>query len=184
MKIGKTLLTLAAAILCGSAIALAQPPQNAGQPQGKDGPQMMDSGKMAQMRTDQMVRKYGLDQKQAKKVLRLNKRFFSSQSGRPMGPPPQDGMPGGRPSGGQAGMNPGGMPGGNQGAMPGGGQGMGRPEGRPGGMEMDDTQMEKYNKKLSRILTDSQYKAFLNDQLNSQMPAPFMEGDGNKEPKR
>lgn len=106
---------------------------------------------MAKNRTEEAVKKYGLNEKQATKLLDLNKRF--SDKLRPM----------------RRDMRPG-RQGGNR------GQRMERPDSvkREGGQRPDmRARMEEmrkvqdeYNKELKTILTDEQFKAYEKDEQN------------------
>ena len=137
--------------------------------------------------TEKMVTELQLDEKQQKKIAKLNKKYKTLIEGesREMpkgGQPPKGERPrGGRPSGGSMG-GPGGMQGGGMGGfgggMPGGGMG-GRGGGgmqggpRGGGMGMPgggqpqensydyDKQQQKYDKAIGKILTESQYEGYL-----------------------
>ena len=130
--------------------------------------------------TEKMVSELQLDEKQAKKVTKLNKKYKTliegQQMERPQGQHPQNGnRPSGRPSGG--GGMPGGMGGrggGFGGGMPRGGMG-GRgsgmhdgprgdmPQGGPGEQNSYDydKQQTKYDEKIKKILSDEQYEGYL-----------------------
>lgn len=139
--------------------------------------------------TEKMVSDLKLDEKQAKKVTKLNKKFKTLIEGEqqdnmkgqrpPMGQGRPDGnRGGGRPSGGGFG---GGMPGGGMGGPGGaggfgggmGGRGGGGMQGGPhGGMPPGeggqqqasydyDKQQTKYDKKIRKILSDEQYEGYL-----------------------
>ena len=136
--------------------------------------------------TAKMVSDLKLDEKQTKKVTKLNKKFKKliegeSQEGQrpPMGQGRPDGnRGGGRPSGGGFG---GGMPGGGMGGPGGaggfgggmGGHGGGGMQGGPGGgmppgeggqqqASYDyDKQQTKYDKKMRKLLSDEQYEGYL-----------------------
>ncbi len=109
-----------------------------------------------------------LTEKQYKKVYKLflnvERSRISNFSGmRPPqgGMPPMGGGPGGMMGGGPGGMPPGGMMGGMPGGMPGGAPpqnfGGGQfPQGPPMGMP-DNSEEEKIEKKLRKILTEQQY---------------------------
>ena len=137
--------------------------------------------------TEKMVSELKLDEKQAKKVTKLNKKYKTliegQQMERPQGQRPQNGNhPSGRPSGG--GGMPGGMGGrggGFGGGMPGGGMGGhgGGMQGGPrGGMPQGapkeqnsydyDKQQAKYDEKIKKILSDEQYEGYLQDLLSDQ----------------
>lgn len=112
----------------------------------------MDRTEMIQRRTDGVVKKYGLNEEQAKQLLSLNTKF-ADQMG-PRGPRP-DGQ---------------GMRRGNRGQRPQGGDSIRqqrpqRPQGeanqqRP---QMDD-RMKAYDEELQKIMTPEQYKAYKADQ--------------------
>ena len=140
--------------------------------------------------TEKMVSDLKLDEKQAKKVTKLNKKFKTLIEGEqqdnmkgqrpPMGQGKPDGnRGGGRPGGGFGGGMPGGGMGGPGGAggfgggMPGGGMG-----GRGGGMQGGprggmpptgnqqssydyDKQQSKYDKQMRKLLSDEQYEGYL-----------------------
>ncbi len=128
--------------------------------------------------TEQMVKELQLDDKQQKKVTKLNKKYKTLIEGekreggekmqRPQGQrPPSDERPSGRPGGSMGGPG-GGMPGGG---MPGGGfggRGGGMPGGQHGGMGMAqeksydyDKQQQKYDKAIGKILSEQQYEGYL-----------------------
>ena len=136
--------------------------------------------------TEQMVTELQLDEKQQKKIAKLNKKYKTLIEGESReipkgGQPPKGERPrGGRP-GGSMGV-PGGMQGGGMGSMGGGmhgggmgGRGGGGMQGGPrgGGMGMPvggqpqensydyDKQQQKYDKAISKILTESQYEGYL-----------------------
>ena len=139
--------------------------------------------------TEQMVTELQLDEKQQKKVAKLNKKYKTLIEGEERkipqeGQPTKSGRPsGGRPSGGMGG--PGDMQGGGHGGfgggMPGGGMGgRGGMQGSPrgGGMGMPgssqpqdnsydyDKHQQKYDKAIGKILTELQYEGYL--KLKSQ----------------
>ena len=132
--------------------------------------------------TKMMVKTLQLDEKQQKKIAKLNKKYKTLIEGeqrqapssnrpkmgeRPAGAPPSDGMPGG---GGGFGD---GMPGGGfGGGMPGGG-GMGRGPmggGMPGGSTQKsydyDKNQKKYDKAIGKILSEKQLADY--QELKSQ----------------
>ena len=126
--------------------------------------------------TEKMVKELQLDEKQQKKVAKLNKKYKTLIEGeqveRPQGQrPPMGGRPSGRPSGGMGGPG-GGMPGGFGGGMPGGGfggRGGGMPGSPRGGMPGEqsqeksydyDKQQQKYDKAIGKILTEQQYEGY------------------------
>ena len=134
--------------------------------------------------TEQMEKELQLDEKQQKKVAKLNKKYQTliegEQAERPQDQrPPMGQRPSGRPSGGM-GSPGGGGPGGGGfgGGMPGGGfggrggghgggmQGGPRGGGMPGGLSQEksydyDKQQQKYDKAIGKILTEQQYESYL-----------------------
>ena len=121
---------------------------------------MLTAGAMAQMRpqritqeqmTRRMVRELMLDEKQTKKVTKLNKKFKKLIEGEQ-----QDNMKGQRPTMGQ------GRPGGGGGMQ--GGPGGGMPPGEGSQQQASynyDKQQLKYDKKLRKLLSDDQYEGYL-----------------------
>ena len=130
--------------------------------------------------TEKMVSELHLDEKQAKKVTKLNKKYKTliegQQMERPQGQRPQNGnRPSGRPSrgggmpggmGGRGGGFGGGMPeggiGGRGGGMQGGPRG-GMPQGGPSEQNSYDydKQQTKYDEKIKKILSEEQYEGYL-----------------------
>ena len=126
--------------------------------------------------TENMVKELQLDEKQQKKVAKLNKKYKTLIEGeqveRPQGQrPPMGERPSGRPSGGMGGPGGGfggGMPGGGMGGPGGGmqggprGGGMGMPGGsKPSESTYDyDKQQQKYDKAIAKILTEQQYEGY------------------------
>ena len=122
---------------------------------------------MAKQRTDDAVKKYGLNEEQAQKLLDLNTRYFQK-----MGP-----MMMGGPRRGQGGPRP------QMGERP------QRPEGdtvqhqrrpRPefgGNREEMRKNREAYDTELKTILTDEQYKAYQKDEQSRR------QGRGNRGPR-
>ena len=120
--------------------------------------------------TEKMVSELQLDEKQAKKVTKLNKKYKTliehlqnenRPSGRPSG---GGGMPGGM--GGRGGSFGGGMPGGGMGGRGGGMQGGprgGMPQGGPSEQNSYDydKQQTKYDEKIKKILSEEQYEGYL-----------------------
>ena len=123
--------------------------------------------------TKMMVKDLQLDEKQQKKVAKLNKKYKTLIEGeqpeapgngkpkmgeRPAGAPPSGGMPGGHSGFG------GGMPGGGfGGGMPGGHGGFGG--GMPGVHASEnsydyDKKQKKYDKAISKILTEKQMEGY------------------------
>ena len=128
--------------------------------------------------TEQMVKELQLNEKQQKKVTKLNKKYKTLIEGmemeRPQGQRPPmgerpSGNDGGRPSGG--GMPGGGFGGDFEGGMPGGGFGGGMPGGgfgggMPGGQSQEktydyDKNQKKYDKAIGKILSEQQYEKYL-----------------------
>jgi len=125
--------------------------------------------------TEKMVRDLKLNEKQTKKVTKLNKKFKTLIEGEqqenmkgprpPMGQGKPDGnRGGGRPDGGMGG--PGGA-GGFGGGMPSGGMGGGPRGGMPpsGNQQQAsydyDKQQSKYDKQIRKLLSDEQYEVYL-----------------------
>lgn len=121
--------------------------------------------------TKMMVKDLQLDEKQQKKVAKLNKKYKTLIEGeqreapgnrrpkmgeRPAGAPPSGGMPGGgMPGGGHGGFG-GGMPGGGH-----GGFGGGMPGGAPSDNSYDyDKNQKKYDKAINKLLTDEQKEGY------------------------
>lgn len=115
---------------------------------------------MAKMRTDAVVKKYGLNDDQAKKLLELNTRFAGKI--RPMGPM------GGQRRGGQRmqGDRPQRM---NPDSLRAQGQRRGQGQ-RGGGFNREEMQknMEDYNNELKSILTPEQYEAYQKDEQQNR----------------
>ena len=115
---------------------------------------------MAKMRTDAVVKKYGLNEEQAKKLLDLNTRFAGKI--RPMGPM------GGQRRGGQRmqGDRPQRM---NPDSLRAQGQRRGQGQ-RGGGFNREEMQknMEDYNNELKAILTHEQYEAYQKDEQQNR----------------
>ena len=115
---------------------------------------------MAKMRTDAVVKKYGLNEEQAKKLLDLNTRFAGKI--RPMGPM------GGQRRGGQRmqGDRPQRM---NPDSLRAQGQRRGQGQ-RGGGFNREEMQknMEAYNNELKSILTPEQYEAYQKDEQQNR----------------
>ncbi len=115
---------------------------------------------MAKMRTDAVVKKYGLSEDQAKKLLDLNTRFAGKI--RPMGPM------GGQRRGGQRmqGDRPQRM---NPDSLRAQGQRRGQGQ-RGGGFNREEMQknMEDYNNELKSILTPEQYEAYQKDEQQNR----------------
>ena len=160
----KHLLMICMLLLSGSVLAQEQAPKK----------KRIGYEQMTQIMTKDLK----LDEKQQKKVAKLNKKYKTliegeehkaPEGGRPpMGERPSGGpggMPGGGPGGGGFG---GGMPGGGGfgGGMPGGGFGGGpRGGGMPGGQSQQksydfDKNQKKYDKAISKILSSEQMDGY------------------------
>lgn len=141
----QTILSIAALLMLSTAVMA----QN-GQDQ-RPGQQRLDRTEMIQKRTDDVVKKYGLNEEQAKQLLSLNTKFADQ-----MGPR------GGRPG---QGMRPG-----NRGPRPQGNDSLRhqrrqRPQGEAGqqGRPQRNNQMQAYEEELQKIMTPEQYKAYRAD---------------------
>ncbi len=148
----KMFLALAAAMMM-SASAMAQEAQ-------QQQPRQMDQGEMAKMRTEQMVKDYGLNEEQAAKLLELNTEFQSKM------PMMGRGMRGGqRPQMGQGGERP-------QRQMGQGGERPQRPQMGQGGerprMNFEEMQknMEAYQAGLEKIFTEEQMAKYKENMQN------------------
>jgi len=133
-----------AALLLLSTAAMAQ--DNQGQRPER---QRMDRTEMIKQRTDDVVKKYGLNEEQAKQLLSLNTKYLG-QMGGPRGPRP----------GGQ------GMRQGNRGERPqmADSTAQRRPQGGPRqGRPQMGGQMDEYNTELQKIMTPEQYKTYQAD---------------------
>ena len=131
--------------------------------QGRRERRQFDRTEMIKNRTDDAVKKYGLNEEQAAKLLELNTKYADTMG-------PGRGM--GRRGGGQGGMRP----------RPnfGGGDGQGAQQGqRPEMTEEMKAQMEKmrkereeatkkYEAELQTIMTEDQFKAYKADQEKRQ----------------
>jgi len=137
----KKILAIAAALLLTVGAAIAQTRDNHARGQ------KLSQSELAQKRTDDMIMRYGLNDRQAKKLFRLNKRFAPSIRHDPA------------TRGGEAVRN--------------------APSQGGSHMEMERKQMIRYEKKLSRILTPEQYRAYQMDVKNHYW-APGGHGDGPK----
>ena len=118
--------------------------------------QRMDRTEMIQKRTDDVVKKYGLDEKQAKQLLSLNTKFADKMGGRrgmrPDGHGQRPDRRGQRPD-----MKQNNMKAPNDTAR------MRRPDGpRPNREQMEEN-MKAYDKELQEIMTAEQYKAYKAD---------------------
>lgn len=135
-----------ATLLLLSTAAIAQ--DNQGQRPER---QRMDRTEMIKQRTDDIVKKYGLNEEQAKQLLSLNTKYLGQMGGQRG---PRRGGPGMGP--GNGGQRPQ-MNDTTARRRPQGGQRQGGP--RQGGMQMGG-QMQEYNQELQKILTPEQYKAY------------------------
>lgn len=161
----KHLLMICMLLLSGSVLAQEQAPKK----------KRIGYEQMTQIMTKDLK----LDEKQQKKVAKLNKKYKTliegeerkaPEGGRPpMGERPSGGGPGGMPGGGPGGGGfGGGMPGGGGfgGGMPGGGFGGGpRGGGMPGGQSQDksydfDKNQKKYDKAIGKILSSEQMDGY------------------------
>jgi hypothetical protein len=135
---------------------------------GKEGKTFLTHEQM----TSKMVTELKLNDKQAKKLKKLNKKYASLIEG-PQHKQPSNGKSGGMamggPQGGPGGNMGGGMIGGGPGGNMGGGMVGGGPQGqRPQGfgssnddeLDLSGKKQEAYEKKLKSILSDSQYEGY------------------------
>ena len=185
MKQMRQIMMTVALMLTAGAMA-----QRVDETQPKDGmpemamrPQRMKRITQEQM-TRRMVRELMLDEKQTKKVTKLNKKFKKLIEGEQQDnmkgqrPPMGQGRPGGNhgggaPGGGMGGPRGGGFGGGSFGSGMGGPGGGGGMQGGPGGGMPPgegsqqqasynyDKQQLKYDKKLRKLLSDDQYEGYL-----------------------
>ena len=136
----------------------------------KKQPRKMDKTEMVKHRTDRMVKEYGLDEAQAKKLLELNTTYADKMprmgGHRPGGPRPQ-----GKPDGEK-------KVDGSTGAT------AQQPAERPSKEQMEARRAEMkknaeaYNAELKKILTDEQYQKFTENQKNR--PQRPHQGGGRK----
>jgi hypothetical protein len=151
MKMKKLVLTMIAMVT----MSLSAMAQDTAQVRRQFNPEQM-----AKMRTDAVVKKYGLSEDQAKKLLDLNTRFAGKI--RPMGPM------GGQRRGGQRmqGDRPQRM---NPDSLRAQGQRRGQGQ-RGGGFNREEMQknMEDYNNELKSILTPEQYEAYQKDEQQNR----------------
>ena len=189
MKQMRQIMMTVALMLTAGAMA-----QSVDETQPKDGmpemamrPQRMKRITQEQM-TRRMVRELMLDEKQTKKVTKLNKKFKKLIEGEQQDnmkgqrPPMGQGRPGGNQGGGAPGGGMGGPGGGGFGGGGFGGGSFGGGMGGPGGGGMQggpgggmppgegsqqqasynyDKQQLKYDKKLRKLLSDDQYEGYL-----------------------
>jgi len=134
-----------------------------------------DMTEMVKHRTDETVKKYGLNEEQAAKLLELNTKYMGNFG-------PRRGMrPGGMREGRGRGMRPDSMrqnrprP---EGEVKEGEERPARPEmrgdrpGMRGDREGFRKQMEEYNTELQKIMTEEQYKAYQEDQEKRMQQGP------------
>lgn len=140
----KKIVVSIAALLLLSTAAIAQDNQG----QRPERPRV-DRTEMIKQRTDDIVKKYGLNEEQAKQLLSLNTKYLGQMGGQRG---PRRGGPGMGPA------NGGQRPQMNDSTA------RRRPQGGPrqGGMRMGG-QMQEYNQELQKILTPEQYKAYQAD---------------------
>lgn len=128
--------------------------------------QGFDPAKMVEQRTEMMVKKYGLDEKQAAALKALNEKSLpqARMNGNRQRPEKVDTAKAQRPRAerGQRGM------GNRQGEAGARQRGMG---GRQGGSR-GGAQFEEYNKELQKIMTPEQYKAYQEDMQNMRKGGP------------
>lgn len=149
----KLMMTMAAAILI-SATATAQNEEQGQRPEKK-----FDKTEMVKHRTDEMVKRYKLNDKQAKQLLDLNTKYADKM--RPQGPRPPRGPQGGpdRPPQGDKDGNA------QRPEPPKDGQ---HPDHHKDGehqahrQQMEET-MKAYNAELQKIMTPDQFKAYQAD---------------------
>lgn len=152
-----TILAIAAAMMM-SATAMAQNEQAQGQPR------QFDRAAMMKARTEQMVKDYGLNEEQAKKLETLNTEFaekmpmmrgMRGQGQRPQGQAGQ----GQRPERGQGQAGQGQRPQRQQGDSIRRGQ-RGQGQGQQMNFEEMRKNMEAYNAELQKIMTEEQYNKY------------------------
>jgi hypothetical protein len=132
-----------------------------------------DQTEMIQRRTDATVKKYGLNDEQAKKLLEQNTKFAGKMGPRRGRPHAMSRQPDRRPGdsvSARRGRNPQRMERRDSAGGP-------RPEMRPMTDEMRKN-MEAYEAGIKEILTEEQYKAYQEDMKNRRMPG------GDRGPRR
>lgn len=157
----KIIMAIAAAVMMSSSV-LAQENNPEVRPEMKQ----PDMTEMVKNRTDETVKRYGLNEEQAAKLLDLNTRFADKIG--PRGGMRRFGQPGGqrpdsvrqRPQRERGEMR--GAPGGRRG---------GRPEGR-GNFEEMRKNMEAYEAELQKIMTEEQYNAYKADREKRMQEGP------------
>ena len=161
----KSILAIAAALM----MSVTMTAQETTTENKQQAPQRPDMTEMVKQRTDETVKKYGLNEEQAAKLLELNTKYMGQ-----MGPR-------------RGGMRPGGMREGGRGMRPDSmrqmrprpecqmGEGQERParpemrgnrperRGERGDRQGFRQNMEEYNTELQKIMTEEQYKAYRAD---------------------
>lgn len=155
----KMILAIAAAVMMSSSM-LAQ--EN--KPEGKPEMKQADKTAMTKNRTDETVKRYGLNEEQAAKLLDLNTRYADKMGGprgqrnfRQQGQKPDSAMRQ-RPQKGEMNENTGGRRGARQ-------------EGR-GNFEEMHKNMEAYEAELQTIMTEEQFKAYKTDREKRMKEGP------------
>ncbi len=160
----KMILAIAAALMM-SVTMTAQETTSENKPEMK----RPDMTEMIKHRTDETVKKYGLNEEQAAKLLELNTKYSNTMGPRRGGPRPDGMRRGGR------GMRPDSMrtprprPEGEIKEAP--AERDGRP-GMRGDREGFRKQMEEYNTELQKIMTEEQYKAYREDMEKRMQQGP------------
>ena len=160
----KSIMTLAIALLMGSSMASAQDNQ--------DRPQRprMDRQELTQRRTDMMVKQYGLNDEQAKKLLELNTEFAKKMGPGAMGrrpaggPRPRWNQNGAMPNMDMNGMDPQAMPDFSRQNGP-------NPE-RLKRMAQREENRKAYEAELKKILTEEQFSKYKADEANRRQMRP------------
>ena len=151
----KKMMMALAAMMIVSTASMAQDNNEKKQP-----PRKMDKTEMVKHRTDRMVKEYGLDEAQAKKLLELNTTYADKMprmgGQRPHGPRPQGKSDGQQKVDGSTGAT------------------AQQPAERPSKEQMEARRAEmkknaeEYNAELKKILTEEQYQKFTEAQKNRQ----------------
>ena len=163
----KIIMTMAAAIMISASVTAQDNKQDGQKPERK-----YDKTEMVKKRTDDAVKRYGLNDKQAKQLLDLNTKYADKMRGPHRGPHHHGGM---RPP--------------HDGKMDQGKDNSNRPE-RPKMTEEQKAQMEKdmkqqgetmkaYDAELQKILTSEQYKKYKED-MQKRGPRGPKEPRGHK----
>ena len=166
----KTILAIAAAVMMSANVMAQNDDQQAPQPR------QFDPAEMVKQRTEQMVKEYGLDEEQSKKLLDLNTSFYGKM---PMmgGRGGQRGPWGQRPQAGE--QRPQQRPDTlRQGPRPQRGE---RPQMNREEMQK---QMEAYNTELEKIMTAEQYQKYKEDQQKRMSRGPRDGQRGQQRPRR